>query len=68
MIVTFLLRVEKEDREKVTGCIQFYSSCGQVLTDYCSVIGRSHVGMYDSFTILTEANNCFSTKVNHGRG
>ena len=37
------------------------------LTEYSAVIGRICVGMHDSFTLLTEANNCFSTKINHGR-
>ena len=36
------------------------------LTEYFSFMGRSHVGMYDSSTILTETKK-FSTKVNHGR-
>ena len=36
------------------------------LTDYRAVMSRGRVGMYDISTLLTESNNCFSTKVNHG--
>ena len=39
----------------------------QFLTEYHAVMGRSRVGMYESFTLLIDANNCFYTKVNHGR-
>ena len=35
------------------------------LTEYLAVMGRSRFGMYDISTLLTEANNCFSTKFNH---
>ena len=54
--------------EEVKKALDAYNSTVQVvrfLTEYRAVMGRSCVGMYDSSTLITEANNCFSTKVNH---
>ena len=46
-----------------------FTSTDQVikfLTEYCEVMVRSRVGVYDRSTLITEANHCFSTKFNHG--
>ena len=35
------------------------------LTDYCAVMGRICVEMYDNSTLLTKENHRFSIDVNH---
>ena len=55
------------DRNKSLDAFNSTFQVAKFVADYCAVMGRSCVRMHYTSTLLTEANDFFSTNVNHGR-
>ena len=56
----------RREKNKALDALNYNVQVVKFLTKYRAVMGRSRVGMNESSTLLTEANDCFSTKINHG--
>ena len=55
------------EEKKALDAFNYTIQVVKFLTEYHAVMGRSRVGMCGRSTLLTEANNVSSTKINHER-